>query len=346
MLILALLLLVLVSTYAAPEVWAAPMTFPAASPISAGDMVFRIQPFIFTGTDLRREATAEAVGLYGLSSKITFILEETPFQYNQIGLPTPVYHVEHSWGPGDISFLPRYTFWEQDEIGTTNRLSVIAGALIPVGPHNDSNAYGRLPEVLQPGSGAWATKNGLIFTRQTLNAEIDGYGGFVHHTVSGGYQMGNEYFADNSLQRRIAPKLQDTGVPNVETFLLLETNFIVNEKDSESPSLSSSSGSSALISAPEPQEQSMEREDPDLEPQYRDTMDPMQGDGLVGMNPVTTSGSTLLQFDPGIRFVGKNWGFAAVAEVPGYQSVPAGSSERNIGVLLVYRHVWFTRHHL
>ena len=346
MLFLVLFLFIPLSTYAAPEVWAAPMTFPAASPISAGDMVFRIQPFILTGTDLRREAIAETVGLYGLSSKITFIVEETPFQYNQIGLPTPVYHVDHSWGPGDISFLPRYTFWEHDGVGTTNRLSAITGALIPVGPHNDSNAYGRLPEVLQPGSGAWGTKNGLIFTRQTLNAEIDGYGGFVHHTVSGGYQLGNEYFADDSLQRRIAPKLGDTGVPNVETYLLLETNFIVSEKDSESPSLSSSSGSSALVSAPEPQERSLRPEDPDLEPLYQDTFNPMQSDGLVGMNPVVSTGSTLLQFDPGIRFVGKDWGFAVLAEVPGYQSVPAGGSERNMGVLLVYRHVWFTRHHL
>lgn len=332
MIILALLLCALIFTYAAPALWAAPMTFPAAAPISAGDFTFREQPFVFTGTEGRRAATAESVSIYGLSHNIAFILEETPFQYNQISSPTPVYHTEHSWGPGDISFLPRYTFWEQDGIGTTNRLSAIGGALIPVGPHKDSNAYGRLPAILQPGTGAWATKDGLIFTRQTLNAEIDGYGGFVHHTASSGYRIGNEYFADDSLQRRIAPKLTETGVPNVETFLLFETNFIVNEKDTERPSLAT--GSAASISAP------------DLRSQ--DIGDPMQsGDlGLVGMTPNVTTGGTLLQFDPGIRFVGKNWGFAAVAEIPGYQSVPAGSSERNIGILLVYRHVWFTRHHL
>jgi hypothetical protein len=332
MIILALLLCALLFTYAAPALWAAPMTFPAASPISAGDYVYREQALVFTGTDGRRAATAESVGLYGLSHNITFIFEETPFQYNQVSSPTPVFHTEHSWGPGDISFLPRYTFWERDGVGTTNRLSLIAGALIPVGPHNDSNAYGRLPEILQPGTGAWATKNGLIFTRQTLNAEIDGYGGFLHHTASDGYRIGNEYFADDSLQRRIAPKLADTGVPSVETFLLLETNLIVNQKDTERTTFTA--GPAGSISAPIQRSQ--------------DVGDPMQsGDlGLVGMTPNLTTGGTLLQFDPGIRFVGKNWGFAALAEIPGYQSVPEGGPERNLGLLLVYRHVWFTRHHL
>jgi hypothetical protein len=297
---------------ASSSLWAAPMTFPAAAPISAGDITYREQPVYYSGTQFKREFNAESVSIYGLSHNIAFILEENPIQYNQQSFTDPVFHTPHSWGPGDLSILSRYTFWEQDGIGTTNRLSALGGLLVPVGPHDEHDSYGRLPYTLQPSTGAWGTKDGIIFTRQTLDTEIDGYGGFVYHTASHGYQLGNSYFADDSLQRRIAPKLKDVGVPSVETFLLFETNFLVNEND---------------------QELSM----------------PMQGGstlGLVGMTQNIDSGGTLLQFDPGIRFVGKNWGFATVVEVPGYQNVNGNSPERNYGVLLVYRHVWFTRHHL
>lgn len=343
MFILACLIFLLL-TVVPSNLWAAPMTFPAAAPISAGDITYREQPLYLSGTQFKRDFSAESVGIYGLSHNLAFILEETPIQYNQQSVSSPVFHTPHSWGPGDLTFLPRYTFWEQDGIGTTNRLSVLTGLLIPTGVHNESDSYGRLPYSLQPGTGAWGTKDGLIFTRQTLNAEVDGYGGLIHHTESHGYQLGNEYFADDSLQRRIAPKLKDTGVPNVETFLVFETNLYINEKDQETSAaaLAAARGNSnaansftMLPSAPVAQ---------------TTIADPLQSGSILhmvgGMNPNMNSGGTLLQFDPGIRFVGKNWGFAAVAEVPGYQDVNGNSSEKNYGILLVYRHVWFTRHHL
>jgi len=343
MLILLCVIFVLLLSAATPELWAAPMTFPAAAPISAGDIAYREQPVYYSGTEFKREFNAESVGIYGLSHNIAFIFEENPIQYNQQSFTDPVFHTPHSWGPGDLSILPRYTFWEQDGIGTTNRLSALGGLLVPLGPHNQADSYGRLPYALQPSTGAWGTKDGLIFTRQTLSTEIDGYGGFVHHTASHGYQLGNSYFADDSLQYRVAPKLKETGVPSVETFLVFETNFLVNENDQQlaTPTLAAgqkvprtTNDFSMLPAAPVAQ---------------TTIADPLQSGStldLVGMTPNMNSGGKLVQFDPGIRFVGKNWGFAALAEVPGYQHVNGSAPERNYGILLVYRHVWFTRHHL
>lgn len=328
------ILLSLIAAYA-PELNAAPLTFPAAAPISAGDITYRQQPGFTSGTQGHKQFDAESVLVYGLSHNVAFILENNLPQYAEQTYQTPTVHTESALGPGDISFLPRYTFWEKDGIGTTNRLSALGGVLIPVGVHSGSSAYGPVPRSLEPGAGAWGTKDGLIFTRQTLDAEVDGYGGFVHHGASNGYQFGNEYFADDSLQRRIRPKTFSQGVPKVETYLVLETNFLVNERDKESPlagRLSTPAASfltdqGALPPAPEASTLS-------------DAAD------LIGMTPNLTSGGTLLQFDPGIRFVGLNWGFAALAEVPAFESVNGGGFKHNYGILLVYRHVFYTKHHL
>ena len=82
MVILACFALFLLLSLYSPALWAAPMTFPAAAPISAGDIAYREQPVYYSGTQFKRELNAESVGIYGLSHNIAFIFEETPIQYN------------------------------------------------------------------------------------------------------------------------------------------------------------------------------------------------------------------------------------------------------------------------
>ncbi len=329
-----------------PELSASPLTFPAAAPISAGDITYRQQPGFTAGTLGHQQYDFESVMVYGLSHNIAFILEDNLPQYIRQTYFAPTLHTDVGFGPGDLSFLPRYTFWEQDGIGSTNRLSALGGLILPIGVHSQTNSYGRIPASLEPGRGAWGTKDGVIFTRQTLNAEIDGYGGFVHSGVSHGYQFGNEYFADSSLQRRISPKHLNQGVPRVETFLVCESNLFFNKEDSVASTVNFSDAkpSSAALpdltdlpSAPEPQTSTLSNS----------MMSPMVSpDDLVTMTPNVSSGGTLFQLDPGIRFVGLNWGFAALAEVPAYVNANGGGYHKNYGILLVYRHVFFTRHHL
>lgn len=299
---LALLFAMIAGFAIAPrQALAAPLTFPAAAPISAGDIFLRTQPGYLAGTQGLRQFGAEAVAAYGLSHDWAFVVENFPLQYKQQRYSLlGGRHNRDTFGPSDTDVLARYTFWEQDGIGSTNRLALLGGALVPSGPSLNTDAYGLIPRTLQPATGAWGTKSGVIFSQQTLTREIDFYAGYTHHFEGGGYQFGDEYFFDASLQRRILPlRLPDIGIPTIETYGVLESNLFFDQKDQSS-----------------------------------------------GTRPVFDTGGTLWQLDPGLRFVGMDWGFAALAELPAYQSVNGGGPLHKYGFLLVYRHVFFTPWHL
>ncbi len=209
----------------------APLTFPAATPISAGNVIFREQPSVNEYSQDKETDKALNVLAYGATHDLAFFLEEYPIQYQQeksLGV------LRHSFGPSDTQSLARYTFWQKDGIGETQRWALIGGEILPTGSFNQSDRYGPLPRRIQPGTGNWAEKGGLAYIQQTLGREVDFYANYVHYDPGGGYQFGDQYTLDGGYQRRLLPvPLPYEGIPLAELFTGVESNFYAYMNDAQ-----------------------------------------------------------------------------------------------------------------
>jgi hypothetical protein len=116
-------------------------------------------------------------------------------------------------GLGDITFMARYTAYQNDRPGETLRVAPFAGIEAPTGNDDDRDSLGKLPQSLQLGSGSWDPFVGVVGTWQTIEREIDVAVTVKFNTRANGFEFGNEARFDASYQRRVWPRNLGGGVP-------------------------------------------------------------------------------------------------------------------------------------
>ncbi|MBA3884145.1 MAG: transporter [Acidobacteria bacterium] len=213
-----------------------PITFLTALPVAQGQAVVRGQ-YVFiraTGdpTPAERELTVHAVPLavaVGVTPRLA-IFGVVPIARKSMQIGTPAGRVTRgSTGLGDIVVFARYTLYAADAIESTFRVAPFGGLELPTGSTRRSDALGRLPRPLQPGSGAWDAFGGLAVTFQTKQWEIDADAGVKRKTEADGFRFGDEFFADLSFQYRVWPRQLGGGVPAF-LFAVVETNLVAERR--------------------------------------------------------------------------------------------------------------------
>lgn len=91
------------------------------------------------------------------------------------------------------------------EPGAFFGLGVFASVKAPTGSDNASDDYGRLPQRLQVGTGAWDVAGGATasFCRSPIEADLSV--GYVKRTAANDFDAGDEIHAEVSVRRCVAP---------------------------------------------------------------------------------------------------------------------------------------------
>ena len=200
----------------------AQLTFPGASPISAGNVIVRTQPEFVQGTDGVRSAFDKNVLIYGASPNLAFIVQNTTFTANSANIPIggQVRQVTAT-GLGDTLLEGRYTVFQQDGIGSTFRVAPYLGVSIPTGM---DNANADLPRGVQPGTGTWGSRDALTASWQTLYWNGGAEVGYQTNSADAGYRFGNTFFADFGFHYLLWPGNLEGEVP-AELYASLESNY-------------------------------------------------------------------------------------------------------------------------
>jgi hypothetical protein len=202
------------------------ITFPAATPISAGNFIVREQPFIASGGQGYQAYENQIVVVYGLTPNIAFVLDSDTYVYQSAHVQSAGQTLTRSaMGFGDTEFVFRYTIMQEDDIGSTLRVAPILGVEIPTWMDDQSDRYGRVPPILQPGWGAWDPLIGNTFTWQTLDWSAAADIVYQFNTPARGYQFGNVFRVDGGFHYRLWPWPLSSGVP-AEIYASLEANLI------------------------------------------------------------------------------------------------------------------------
>jgi hypothetical protein len=211
--------------------YAGPITFLTALPVAQSQAVLRVQYFFIrasddptpAGRDLAVHAVPLAVAI-GVTPRLA-IFGIVPFAHTSMALDTPAGRISRdSAGLGDVIAFARYTLYAVDAADSTFRIAPFGGLEIPTGKSDVSDALGRLPPPLQPGSGSWDLLGGVAVTVQTRQWEFDADVGYKKNTQGGGFQFGDEFFTDASFQYRVWPRDLGAGVPAF-LFAVVETNL-------------------------------------------------------------------------------------------------------------------------
>lgn len=197
----------------------AQLTFPGASPISAGNVIVRMQPEVLNYTDDVRSAYEKSVLIYGASPDLAFIVQNSTLVANT-GL-TADGKAANAIGFGDTLIEGRYTVFQRDGIGSTFRIAPYLGVNIPTGM---DSANTLLPRSLQPGTGAWASRDALTMSYQTLYWNGGAEAGYQANDVADGYHFGNTFFADAGFHYLLWPHNLEGVVP-AELYASLEANY-------------------------------------------------------------------------------------------------------------------------
>ena len=200
----------------------AQLTFPGASPISAGNVIVRTQPGFAEGTDGVRSITDRNVLIYGASPDLAFIVQNNSVVANSANIASGgQVRQATALGFGDTLLEGRYTVFQQDGVGSTLRVAPYIGVSIPTGMDNANGALGRAG---QPGTGAWATRDAVTASWQTLfwngGAEV----GYQTNTTAAGYRFGNVFYADAGFHYLLWPSQLEGEVP-AELYASLEANY-------------------------------------------------------------------------------------------------------------------------
>ena len=201
----------------------AQVTFPGATPVSAGNVIIYAEPRFMDLTNGVSNTVDKNIIIYGASPDLAFILQNNSFVFNSAtigGNGRPLQHVTAS-GFGDTTLEGRYTVYQQDGPGSTFRIAPYAGVIIPTGM---DNANSLMPRAGQPGTGAWATRDALTMTYQTLEGAVSAEAGYQANSTAAGYRFGNTFFADAAFRYRLWPLELDTEVSG-EVYASLESNY-------------------------------------------------------------------------------------------------------------------------
>jgi hypothetical protein len=200
----------------------AQLTFPGASPISAGNVIVRTQPGFTEGTDGVRSVVDKNVLIYGASPDLAFIVQNNSVVANSANVGGGGQaREETALGFGDTLLEGRYTVFRVDGVGSTFRVAPYVGVSIPTGM---DNANAALPRAGQPGTGAWASRDALTASWQTLfwngGAEV----GYQTNAAADGYRFGNVFYADLGFHYLLWPSHLEGDVP-AELYASLEANY-------------------------------------------------------------------------------------------------------------------------
>jgi len=228
---------------------AGPITFSSALPVADGMSILRSQVKLVrksgdaTPAGRVLNVTAAPVVLaYGASPKLA-LFGVLPYVDKRLDVTMGGTRIRRdAQGIGDALFFGRYTVIQMDKPGDTLRIAPFAGLKTPTGSHSQSDAFGLVPRILQPGSGSWDPFLGVAVTRQTLDWEFDAAAKYRFNTEASGFTFGDEARADASFQYRIFPRtLESSGVPAF-VYLVLESNLIWNGKNRASGITDANSG--------------------------------------------------------------------------------------------------------
>ena len=217
---------------------AAPVTFNTALPVAQGEFVARIQgigrhagddPSV-ANRDLRVRSLISVLG-YGIIHKLA-LFAVVPYVDKRLDLDGAgggKIHRDAS-GIGDASAFARGTLLQRDSPGRTLRVGAFVGVKAPTGNDDESDAFGRLPQPLQAGSGAWDVFGGVVVSMQSLAYEVDSQLGYRVNGTGNDFEAGDELRWDASIQYRLWPRSLENRAPGF-LYGVLETNFSRREKN-------------------------------------------------------------------------------------------------------------------
>lgn len=236
---------------------AASQTFNTALPVATGSLVLREQFLTIKASDDSSAADRNLVVFggvsvlgYGVSSDLA-LFGVLPYLDKQLDLTMPGGQrvTRSARGIGDAQVFARYTMLQKDRRGSTFRVAPFIGVKLPTGNDDDSDGLGRLPQPLQPGSGSWDPFGGVIATYQTLDYEIDTQVSYQANTKANGFEFGDEFRFDTSLQYRLLPRELSTGVPGF-LYGVIETNLLHQAKNKINGVNDPNSGGTTLYLSP------------------------------------------------------------------------------------------------
>ncbi|MHB1799234.1 hypothetical protein [Acidiphilium sp.] len=206
----------------------AQITFPSASPISAGNIAVRVQPVVTEGTQSAQSVTGEGVVIYGASPNLA-IISENDLLVSTMADASGGGKTERlaATGLGDTLEEARYTIFQQDGIGSTFRIAPLVGVSVPTGMDNVNAA---MPRYDQPGSSGWGGKAALTTSWQTLDWDFAAEVGYETYLPDSGYQVGNRLEANAGFYYPIWPKIIDSPFEK-QLFLSMETNYTADTYD-------------------------------------------------------------------------------------------------------------------
>ena len=190
---------------------AAPVTFNTALPVSSGETVLRVQGILLkAGNDpgpMERRLGVRilpVVAAWGIDSRWT-LFGIAPFVEKRLDLDGPNGRIRRqSTGIGDLSVMARYTAFRQDGAGRTFRVAPLAGIEAPTGRDDARDGLGRLPGVLQAGSGSWDPFVGIVMTSQSLRQEWGASATVRFNHAGPGFEAGDVARLDLSWHRRLS----------------------------------------------------------------------------------------------------------------------------------------------
>lgn len=244
-------------TVVASPALAAPQTFNTALPVAKGEFVFREQ-FVFkkksddpsTQTRDFEVLRSNSVLGYGVTGALA-LFGVVPFLDKRLELTdSNGAHIARSdRGLGDIRLFGRYTAFHDDAKGRTFRIAPLAGIEAPTGDDDARDSFGTLPPTVQLGSGSWDPFAGVVATWQTLDYQIDAQVSYQANTEANGFEFGDEFHFDASVQYRLWPRQLGSGVPGF-LYGVLESNLVYQGKNRSSGADEQNSGGTSLFLSP------------------------------------------------------------------------------------------------
>ncbi|MDP3668309.1 MAG: transporter [Telluria sp.] len=241
---------------AAGTAWSAPITFNTALPVHEGGYVLREQ-FVFmknaddptsAGRDVEATGLVSVLG-YGVTRDFA-LFGMLPYFDKQLDMRMGGQDISRSQrGFGDLTLMGRYTAYEYNAPGRTLRVAPFLGIKAPTGEDNARDGMGRVPPPVQPGSGSWDVLGGVVLSYQTLDFEIDSQVSYKANREANGFEAGDVFQLDGSLQYRLLPRSLGAGVP---AFLygVLEANLVHAAKNRIGGVSDQNSGGTTLFITP------------------------------------------------------------------------------------------------
>jgi len=230
------LLAVLVNT-GLGSLLAAPITFNTALPVAKGEFLFR-QQFIVNQSgddpsganrDRNEFMSVSALG-YGINERWA-VFGILPYRDIDLDLNVGNQRINRNNKQlGDLTVFARYIAYQKNQQGKTFRVAPFLGLKLPTGKDNVSDARGVLPPPVQTSTGSTDVFGGVVMTYQTLQYQFDGQISYRVNNEANGFEAGDIFRLDGSMQYRLWHSKPDKGLPHF-LYGVLEVNVINQRKN-------------------------------------------------------------------------------------------------------------------